>query len=69
MRAWRIRFSRWPNRSWSESFVERIDGLVCGDEPRQGHVEGQTFSHPKAAFSFVVPGGWKVVNTPAQVVR
>ncbi len=49
-------------------YLKRIDGIVYGDDPRQGFVENQTFYHPELAFSFAVPGGWKVVNTPAQVV-
>jgi len=48
-------------------YLGRIDGLVYGNDPRQGYVEGQAFYHPELAFSFVVPSGWKVVNTPAQV--
>ncbi len=48
-------------------YLGRIDGLIYGDDPRQGYVEGQTFYHPELAFSFAVPGGWKVMNTPAQV--
>jgi predicted Zn-dependent protease len=49
-------------------YLGRINGLVYGDDPRQGYVEGQTFYHPELAFSFIVPGGWKVINTPAQVL-
>jgi predicted Zn-dependent protease len=48
-------------------YLGRIDGLVYGDDPRQGYVEGQVYYHPELAFSFAVPDGWKVVNTPAQV--
>jgi predicted Zn-dependent protease len=49
-------------------YLGQIDGLVYGDDPRQGYMEGQTFYHPEMAFSFLVPAGWKVLNTPAQVV-
>ena len=50
------------------AYLKRIDGLIYGDDPRQGYVEGQAFYHPDLAFSFVIPSGWKVVNTPAQVI-
>ncbi len=49
-------------------YLKRIDGLIYGDDPRQGFVENESFYHPELAFSFAVPVGWKVVNTPAQVI-
>jgi predicted Zn-dependent protease len=41
--------------------------MVFGDDPRQGYVEGQSFYHPVMRFSFSIPEGWKVQNTPSQV--
>jgi len=52
----------------SKAYLRRIDGLVYGDDPRQGYVEGQTFYHPEMAFSFSIPSGWTLNNTPSQVV-
>ena len=49
-------------------YLRRIDGLVYGDDPRQGYVEGGRFYHPDMGFSFEIPSGWKVVNTPSQVM-
>ena len=49
-------------------YLRRIDGLVYGDDPRQGYVEGGRFYHPDMGFSFEIPNGWKVVNTPTQVM-
>jgi len=49
-------------------YLNHLDGLVYGDDPRQGYVEGGRFYHPDMAFSFVIPDGWKVVNTPTQVL-
>jgi predicted Zn-dependent protease len=49
-------------------YLRRIDGLVYGDDPRQGYVEGGRFYHPEMAFTFSIPSGWKVVNTPTQVM-
>jgi predicted Zn-dependent protease len=45
-----------------------IDGLVLGEDPRQGFVEGDVFYHPELRFRFPVPRGFKVVNQPTQVV-
>jgi predicted Zn-dependent protease len=49
-------------------YLRRIDGLVYGDDPSQGYVEGGRFYHPEMAFTFAIPSGWKVVNTPTQVM-
>jgi predicted Zn-dependent protease len=48
-------------------YLRQIDGLVYGDDPRQGYVEGNVFYHPELAFSFAIPSGWTVQNTPTQV--
>jgi predicted Zn-dependent protease len=50
-----------------ESFYSSIDGIVYGDDPRQGYVSGGRFVHPDMGFSFNVPNNWAVQNTPSQV--
>lgn len=50
-----------------ESFLRMIDGLVYGDDPRQGFVENDMFYHPELKFQFPLPQGWQTVNTPTQV--
>jgi len=50
-----------------EDYLKRIDGMVYGDNPRQGFVENGVFYHPEMAFQFAVPSGWAVANTPQQV--
>ena len=49
------------------AYGRRIDGLVYGDDPRQGFVEGRGFYHPGLRFQCSFPEGWKVQNTPTQV--
>jgi predicted Zn-dependent protease len=49
-------------------YLKRIDGIVYGDDPRQGYVDGQVFFHPALRFRFPIPSGWKLVNSPATVV-
>ena len=44
-----------------------IDGLVYGEDPRQGYVEGNEFYHPELKFQYPVPAGWQVNNMPSQV--
>ena len=49
-------------------YMNAIEGLVLGEDPRQGFVEGNVFYHPELRFRFPVPRGFKVVNQPTQVV-
>ncbi|MFH1942795.1 MAG: M48 family metalloprotease [bacterium] len=50
-----------------DEYLRQMDGLVFGEDPRQGYVDGNVFYHPALRFFFPVPAGWQVVNTPAQV--
>jgi predicted Zn-dependent protease len=49
------------------NYLKRIDGLIYGEDPRQGYVEGAVFYHPSLKFQFNVPQGWNYQNTPTQV--
>jgi predicted Zn-dependent protease len=49
-------------------YLNSIERLVVGEDPRQGFVEGNVFYHPDLRFRFPVPRGFKVVNQPTQVV-
>ena len=51
-----------------EVYLDRVDNLVYGDDPRQGYVEGSTFYHPLMRFYFSIPQGWELQNTPTQVI-
>jgi predicted Zn-dependent protease len=51
-----------------EKYLALIDGIVFGEDPRQGFVENGYFYHPTLDFQFPVPADWQVVNTP-QVVQ
>ena len=48
-------------------YLRRIDGLVYGEDPRQGYVERDYFYHPTLKFEFPTPRGWQVQNSPQQV--
>lgn len=50
-----------------DSYLKRIDGLVYGEDPRQGYLENNVFYHPELKFQFNVPQGWKYQNTPQRV--
>lgn len=49
------------NRS---AFLQKIDGIVFGEDPKQGFVENNTFYHPELRFQFPIPNGWKHQNSP-----
>jgi len=50
-----------------EPYLRAIDGLVFGDDPRQGYVSDHVFYHPDLRFQFPVPVNWKLKNTPSRV--
>lgn len=45
-----------------DNFLTRIDGLLYGDDPRQGVIEGQQFIHPELQLAFTAPSGFYMVN-------
>ena len=45
-----------------DNFLTRIDGLLYGDDPKQGVIEGQNFIHPELGFKFTAPNGFYMVN-------
>ncbi len=51
-----------------DPFVRHLDGLVYGENPRQGFFVGERFNHPDLAFRFDFPAGWKTQNQPSAVV-
>jgi predicted Zn-dependent protease len=50
-----------------DSYLRMIDGLVYGDDPRQGFVEASVFYHPDMKFKYPIPVGWQLQNSPMQV--
>ena len=51
-----------------DSYLKMIDGLIYGEDPRQGYVENQNFYHPEMKFTFNIPADWQVVNSPSHDV-
>jgi predicted Zn-dependent protease len=50
-----------------QGYLDRLDGLIYGDNPDQGVVRGRDFLHPALRFALRFPDGWEVVNTQTQV--
>ena len=51
-----------------EDYLERIDGLIYGEDPAQGLVQGRRFVHPELGFVFEAPPGFRLRNLPSAVV-
>jgi predicted Zn-dependent protease len=45
-----------------EGYLQRLGGMVFGDDPRQGYTIGQTFFHPELAFKIGFPDQWRIIN-------
>ena len=59
-----------PTQSFAvntKEYLKMIDGIVYGENPRQGFVENNMFYHPDLAFQFPIPENWTLVNSPMQV--
>lgn len=50
-----------------ESYLRMLEGLVYGEDPREGFLEGGVFYHPALRFQFPVPQEWRYQNSPQQV--
>jgi predicted Zn-dependent protease len=45
-----------------DEYLDVIDGIVFGPNPRNGYFEGTRFLHPELAFEATFPAGWQTVN-------
>ncbi len=50
-----------------EQYLGMIDGMIYGEDPKQGFTENNVFYHPELRFQFPYPNNWKLVNSPLQV--
>lgn len=50
------------------AFLTEVDGLLYGDDPEQGFVEGRTFAHPKLKLAFDAPSGFSLTNSTQAVL-
>lgn len=50
-----------------DRYLDRIQGLVYGDNPREGYFKGPLFLHPDLAFQIRFPDGWATVNQKSAV--
>lgn len=64
---WKKKLKMKDARVNRENYLKRIDGMVLGEDPKQGFVENGVFYHPELKFLFPVPPDWKLQNAPQQV--
>lgn len=50
-----------------DSYLKMVNGIIYGEDPRQGYVQSGVFYHPELKFQFPVPNNWRLVNSPTQV--
>ncbi len=50
-----------------ERFLNAIDGMIYGDAPTQGIIEGRNFSHGPLRLSFTVPDNYRLSNSSEMI--
>ncbi len=50
-----------------DRYLDRIHGLMYGENPREGYFKGALFLHPDLAFQIRFPEGWSTVNQKSAV--
>ncbi|WP_236973002.1 M48 family metalloprotease [Membranihabitans marinus] len=64
---WKSKVNAAPYKVERNSYLELIDGIMYGDNPREGFTENNVFYHPDLKFTYPYPSGWQLVNSPSQV--
>jgi len=66
-KAWQAKVAAGQFQVNANAYLAKIDGMIYGEDPQQGYVEGGIFYHPQLRFQFAIPAGWQLNNTPSQV--
>lgn len=45
-----------------DAFLDALDGVLYGDDPKQGVIDGSRFRHPELRLSFSAPSGYGMEN-------
>ncbi|MCC6243215.1 MAG: M48 family metalloprotease [Gemmatimonadaceae bacterium] len=51
-----------------DGYLRLLDGMVFGENPRQGYFKATRFLHPDLRFEMTFPTGWKTANLPDAVI-
>jgi predicted Zn-dependent protease len=52
-----------PPKVVREAFIQRMDGLIFGENPREGFFRDSHFYHPDMRFQMDFPSGWQTANS------
>jgi len=52
----------------AQQYLQRVNGLVYGADPRNGFFQGNTFYHPDLRFQITLPSGWQGQNLSQAVI-
>jgi len=55
-------------RTDRDRFLNHVDEMIFGDDPKQGIRKGRRFVHPDMRLEFTVPEDFYMLNSPTQVV-
>lgn len=50
------------------AYLAEVDGLLYGDDPAQGFVDGRRFAHPVMRIGFEAPAGFTLTNSPQAIL-
>ena len=50
-----------------ELYLSSINGMVYGENPKSGYLEGRTFYYPEMGISLVLPEGWLAEASPRRI--
>lgn len=56
------------NNRGEDEYLRHIDGMIVGDDPREGFTRNGVFYHPTMHFQLPVANGWKIDNQRSAVV-
>jgi predicted Zn-dependent protease len=51
-----------------DEYLKHIDGMIFGENPREGYFKGTAFYQPEMKFRFDFPNGWQTQNGKSAVV-
>jgi len=60
-----------PASEWAvnrDAYWQRVNGIMYGENPREGFMRGREFVHPDMRFTTTFPKGWRFQNGKRQVV-
>lgn len=65
----RVQTLKLPNPRYERNrYLDTINGMLFGDDPEQGMMQGRSFLHPVLKFGFEIPNGFRMSNSPSKLV-